>query len=80
MQLFAAFIVRRAHGLLPPLKNRKGSKGLRLNSVFQRKRPGAMGAGRIKGCHFVRIAKCLPVQLKEALIFAANVMSIRVLI
>jgi hypothetical protein len=38
-----------------------------------------MDAGRIKGCHIVRIVKCLPVQLKEALIFAVNVMRIRVM-
>lgn len=73
--LYVAFIVRRAHGLLPPPKILKGLKDLRHNSIFRRKRASAMGAGQKRGCRIARNARCSPVQLNETLTFAANVKS-----
>jgi hypothetical protein len=76
LPLYVAFIVRHARGLLPPPKIRKGSKGLRNNRIFQRKKANAMDAGRTRDYLIAKNARCSLAQLNAASIFAVNVKSI----
>jgi hypothetical protein len=76
----AAFTVKRARGLFPPLKTLKGSKGLRRTEIGQWKKASASDVGRTRGCPIARNARCLLAPLNGGSTFAANVKSIPAMI